>query len=156
MLIKDTWNILGCCRWSANGLALCFGILHTAFYSLTNDIAFQFAEYAHHFEHSLGHWVKFFAAIHNESAKYQFDMLIFGKLDNIAKLFCTSGNSADLCCNNCIAQLHNTKQFCNSARSAFIPLSYSRYIVVSVAPCCFSSRTCLSMSCIFSLVEHLA
>ena len=38
-------------------------------------------------------------------------MLIFSKLNNITKLFCTSGNSADFCCKNGITRLYNIKQF---------------------------------------------
>ena len=44
----------------------------------------------------------------------------------------------------------------SSARSVFAPLSYSRYIVSSDAPCRLSSRTYRLMSCIFSFVEHRA
>ena len=53
-------------RGSANGYAFGFGVLHTAFDALADDVAFQLTEYAHHFQHTLGHGVKLLCAIDNE------------------------------------------------------------------------------------------
>ena len=96
--------------FSAGAGASAGSIGYAAFYPLTYHVAFQFAEHAHHFEHSFCHGVKFFRTVHNKAAQNQLDFSILCQFDDVAKLLCAAGNAADLRCQNTVSGLDNVQQ----------------------------------------------
>ena len=111
MPVKDARYVVRLYTWSADRFTFRFGIFHSAFHALADDISFYLAENAHHFKHSFCHWVKLFAAVYNKAAEHQFQFFLFRKLDDLTKLFCTACNSADFRRNDRITNRYGFKQF---------------------------------------------
>ena len=83
-VVEDAGDAVSGYNGSAYCFALCLGIVHTAFDPLADNVSFHFTEYAHHFQHTLGHRVKLLAAIDNKSTHNQLDMSCLSKLDDLA------------------------------------------------------------------------
>lgn len=98
MLIKDCWNIILSCQWSAYPVSLFPGVYHARLHSGSDDGKLQFCEYSRHLNEGLAHGVNVASATINGDASnnHQAHMLALDDIHDFAKLLCASGQARDL------------------------------------------------------------
>lgn len=156
MLEKYAGDVLLGAARSADSAPLGSGVRHATFHPCSDDGQFQFGKYRDHLDERLTYGVDFAAAaIHRDAAhNHQPQALLPDGVDDFAQLLRAAAQAACFERDDAVALARRVQQH--------LKLLFDSRVAVLVlkdnflAPATFNSLICRRMSCLLSLVEHLA